>query len=707
MVTNVNSDTWASQYENFSTLGDDSNTDILKQKLPTPYPLTDMTGASIEGHIPMQGGSEDILITSSTQVDIPVERMYAKLKVRVILDRAIVIESSAEVEGVSFENIPWYCQVSTLYNNDEDSQDDKYPTDGDYDWITRSVGKNNENDPNNEDLPEGETYDYVIYMPENIQGEKENQEKDDDLKIEIAPEHASILVVKLNYVDDEGVQAVRDYIMYPGGNNYNNFNIRRNKVYRVTMELGYPIEDVYTASANCLVAKPGTKISFEPYNREETGGDFYFSDYLSPGVEGKEIKSIQILWQTQDCIGNNSKGDLVYFEPGDPQTIHDKIYVTTNAPGNAVIAAYNEEDCQGDIIWSWHIWVTSEDPTNVANAVVYYTYDWGSDGIYADKNRVPGYGVMPCNLGSLQSNPSANTIAGRIPTYGLMYQWGRKDPFPGLVNGTETTNITYGNYDDDTAQYVYDNSNNQVHITDQEDEGYLFHSISGNTIISAPENYGIEYAIAHPTHFMCGTYLAGTTATNGSDSYYNNQSLYHNTGDWLPNGQSNDRLWGASEVTSDTKSYYIGNDNFSYERYLRDDYGEKSIFDPCPNGWRVSPPDQWLGFTDTGLNPKSSMDEVNYDSNNSGSCGMTLYIQAWRSGLTSFFPMQGMISPDGGGSHNRNCGNYHNATADTGNRVNILHIHNDYKYFRIFEISYCNYYIKSVAGPIRCVRDTR
>ncbi len=71
--------------------------------------------------------------------------------------------------------------------------------------------------------------------------------------------------------------------------------------------------------------------------------------------------------------------------------------------GNALIAALNANN---EVLWSWHIWsYVNFDP--VANAQVY------NDGTT----------VMDRNLGATSSTP------GEIGTYGLLYQWGRKDPF--------------------------------------------------------------------------------------------------------------------------------------------------------------------------------------------------------------------------------------------------------------------------------------
>ncbi len=719
IVTNVNSDSWANDYNDFLTISK-----LSEKELPFPRPLYDISSDAVEGHIPMQGYKDAIV--SGSMIEVPLERMYAKVKLRVILDKAID-EYDPHIGYVEFSSIPWFCKVGTLYdNNDIKSQDDEYPTDADL-WVSRSLGTNgvgnNTNDPNNEKLKEeGEiyTYDYVIYVPENIQGEKTNN-LENDTKTDVAPNHASRMIVNLKYTNTDGAEAEKDYIVYPGGNNYNNYNIRRNQVYRVTMNIGYPIEPDPVPSANCIVASPNTLIYFEPYYRLEKGGDYDIKTYLDPEDETKQIRGVKILWQTENCIGNNSAGDLVYFVPSNPQTLHDKIYVTTKEPGNAVIAAYNDVKCEGDIIWSWHIWVTQEDPTNIGNAITYYTYQWDGDGIYGYETgvaRVPGYGCMPCNLGALASVPTDETGDGTISTYGLLYQWGRKDPFPALKGAAINDSFAnYGEYTESTTENLWDNDYNEITgMTDETTEEYLFHSVTATEIIN--NQYDVQFSIQNPTVFMCGTELAAQRSSdyvggsNSSSSYTSGIENYPTElgGDWKVT--HDERLWGAAPITSDMKCYAVGEDRDGDTAHLYDDYGEKSIFDPCPYGWRVSPPDQWLGFTIDGLNPTNS----NYTTNincifpdDVYGYGMYLYMQDWRKGLKSYFPTQGTRAPDGSGSRPIDCGNYHNATADAGKtiqRVNILHIHRSGN-FNIFELDILAYYVKSVAGPVRCVRDSR
>ncbi len=709
VVANVGSETWASSYEYFAT--EDL---LLKQTLPSPYPV--IHGTSEDGDIPMEGVNDGIdgngVTLSPDQgepVVVSVTRMYAKIKVKVNIDKVLLEQNNAYVESVTLSNIPWYCQVGTLYAAASMSTPATYPSDGIY-WITRAI--NNKNDTDEEDEKAG--YDYVFYIPENIQGVKA-ESTESDTKTDAAPDYATLLTAGIHY-KEEGTEAegVTYYAVCPGGNNVDNYNIRRNCAYRITLNIGYPIETTYQPSANCIYAAPGTTVSFEPYYRTEEGGGYQFSDYLAPnsdGGTGQQIMGVKILWQTEDCIGDNSAGDLVYFEPlknNTDQTLHSRIYVTVKKPGNAVIAAYDADPYTNEnanIIWSWHIWVPSldvKDPTNEANGKLFTTYYWDNDGIYgymdADGNvttnpRTPGYTIMDLNLGALSSVPTSATFP---ETYGLLYQFGRKDPFPCARYSTRGEDYT-----DSITGPIYDNANTRVGVTADEvasgeENEYLFRSISGNTSKAYPTNYGVDYSIKHPTVFLCGTDEANNVNVISSLSHYvfNGNWTYEDT----------DNLWGATDVTDLTKKYLISADK---NRHLYDDYGdEKSIFDPCPYGWRVSPPDLWLGFTSTGLNVKDGFNDVNYEANSdiSNYSGMTMYMTSWREGATSFFPIQGTRAPDGCAFRAGQCGNYANATADTGDRVNILHIHYSADLFKIFENSILPYYLKSTASAVRCIR---
>ena len=76
--------------------------------------------------------------------------------------------------------------------------------------------------------------------------------------------------------------------------------------------------------------------------------------------------------------------------------------------GNAVIAVY---DSQRKVLWSWHIWVAGDEPRDVS-----YTVGENTTIVLLDRN-----------LGAVADVDNSNLE----DTYGLYYQWGRKDPSMG------------------------------------------------------------------------------------------------------------------------------------------------------------------------------------------------------------------------------------------------------------------------------------
>ena len=663
VVTNTGYDNWANDDTDTSWQKFKNLEQLKKQTLPTAFPLRSIDKVSI----PMVGASEEVEVTTGITVTVPVTRMYAKLKVKVEM-----LKAEMKLNNVNVRQIPNICRIETFAGdgNGEPMNAVPFPDGTTFSSIAFAAS----------DLEKSEDKEWaVFYVPENLQGEIENQG---------APTNALVVDVTAEIGGEKYL-----YAAYPGGNSLNNFNIQRNQVYRMTLTITGE-KGQNNPSSNCFVVKPNGFLSFEPYYRVETGGGYNFADYLSPHDENLKIASVGIIWQTKDCIGDNTNGTLVQLgeNTGD---IHQKIYVRTQKKGNALIGAYNSK---GDIIWSWHIWVTDHEPDNLGRAVTYYTYDWDNNGIYPEKPRIQGYAVMSCNLGALAENQKGiGTGLHRYPdemtqAFGMLYQWGRKDPFPPLRNVVSE----HHDYNDEHTDLHYDNSNQiEVHKTSGTDENKLFHSVIGSTLTGA-----VRHAIANPTVF-----ITGTNDVNRNESYVQQKSNYFNNGDWCPIGESDNKLWGGLEPASEgMKAYTINQTN---NVHIYDNYGtEKSIFDPCPTGWRVASGELWFEFTNTGLNP-GSMSGINYDDKFSDGYGMNMYMQKWKDGPTSYFPTQGTRVGDGGGFRTNSCGNYHNATTDTDNRVNILHIHKDAGLFHIFEYQFYFYYVKSVAGPIRCVRDSK
>ena len=142
-------------------------------------------------------------------------------------------------------------------------------------------------------------------------------------------------------------------------------------------------------TANCYMISAAGKYKFKAVqgNSDVTVGN---------------VKKTEVLWETFGTDVMPNVGDLV-AEVG-----YKNGYVYFSTPetfanGNASIAVRNSKDL---ILWSWHIWCTEE--------------GW-IDQVYANNAGT----MMDRNLGATSATP------GDVGALGLLYQWGRKDPFMG------------------------------------------------------------------------------------------------------------------------------------------------------------------------------------------------------------------------------------------------------------------------------------
>ncbi len=136
-----------------------------------------------------------------------------------------------------------------------------------------------------------------------------------------------------------------------------------------------------------------------------SSGSYSFNAIKGNSIEPVEaIAEAVVLWESFGTDETPSVGDLIGNVSYSDGIIS---FDATDRKGNAVIAA---KDKDGDILWSWHIWLT----------------DRPKDQVYVNNAGV----MMDRNLGATSSVP------GGMETWGLLYQWGRKDPFLGNRSST-------------------------------------------------------------------------------------------------------------------------------------------------------------------------------------------------------------------------------------------------------------------------------
>ncbi len=287
------------------------------------------------------------------------------------------------------------------------------------------------------------------------------------------------------------------------------------------------------ASANCYIISEAGLYKFKTVkgNSSESVGS---------------VASASILWETfgtdtapelLDLISRFCyKDGYIAFQTAD-----------TFKEGNAVIAA---KDADGNILWSWHIWLTDQPQSHVYN---------NHAGTMMDRN-----------LGATSAAP------GDVGALGLLYQWGRKDPFLGSSSISRNT--------------------------------IAKSTITWPSAVSSDSSNGtIDYATANPTTFI-------TSNSNNYDWYYTGDSSTDNT------------RWTTSS-------------------------SDKSIYDPCPAGWRV--PDGGSN----GIWSKAGFGHTTYDSTNEG---ISFSISSLS---TTWYPASGFrYYSDGGLGNVGNGGDYWSAS---------------------------------------------
>lgn len=272
VVTNTGQPNWITEQTDVSTIAQLQSLEL--------YNLDPQFVGKVETlSIPMQGDRQGVIVSENSKITIPVTRMFAKLKVKIQIEREDMI-----LNDLYLVSAPKVCRVVARTGENGDVTD--YETGFEY-WRTEPFNLSEEDDNT-----------YIVYTAENMQGIIEGES---DIKNDIAPSKALRLTARMR-LDEEG-ESLIPYRVYPGGNERNDFNIRRNCIYNVTIIITENA-DLHAPSSNCFIVEPGDLLSFEPYYRVETGGGYQIGDYLNPNDEsGKRvISSVKILWQTENAI---------------------------------------------------------------------------------------------------------------------------------------------------------------------------------------------------------------------------------------------------------------------------------------------------------------------------------------------------------------------------------------------------------------------
>ena len=436
----------------------------------------------------------------------------------------------------------------------------------------------------------------LFYMYENRRGVNTAITTQKDKNEKNAPVHAT-------YVTIEGeVNKVKVvWRVYLGANNTSNFNIKRNCFYTYNITLNdaatadtrvnvdYTNAIDLTASgktANCyLTSQTNTWYKFKANVRGNGAATSSLISYTGSALSSGALispTSAELVWETgghgQIVQGVSYKNGYVYFKSG-PMT-----------EGNAVIAVKDAKN----VLWSWHIWKTHFDVSGMPTQVYKTNPRTMKATLYGNVFSSRNLTMMDRNLGAADNTPSNTETV--VNTFGLLYQFGRKDPFPGMKARGIDPNTVYDMIN------VYNNSGTLLNTKALTSAPYQVVNSSVASTAASVNIYGIlNYAVQHPLTFILQDDNDKNTNTNTNKTSSENWVYGAHTN--TTRNEMSHQLWGG--YFTDKSSTLALNGSFS----------GKTIYDPCPIGWCMPPQETWTNFTKNVLN---DWGDYNIDGGSSG-----------------------------------------------------------------------------------------
>ena len=476
--------------------------------------------------------------TGQVQTSGSLSPVFTRNVAKVTLNLSVDVGSGTVIKSVRLRNVPIHISYADAIATTLGLPDNNIAV-MDYDPITATA-----------DLPAvGGSQGYTWYVPRNGRGTSALTAGDYFKKTSHAPNYAT-------YFEIVAVKGTTTSIfrVYPGANNYNDYNILPNKHYTTALN----VTDIGTDPADSRVERFDNVVEFFTGEGRTSnsfilnpmplgGGDRKFripidqvNRYWGKGsgtneagygnnpsnvIAAGDVWEIRWLWTDYDAplrdgITISKSGGIgpeEYFEITVPEV--------TRA-GNAVVSLRKTGGMGSEVLWSWHFWVTEYNPNAFNNTFI-------TDGTYT--YAVPGGQVERyANHTGSRPNIWQEQNAGRVmmdrslgitdkfttlsnTTRGILhYQFGRKDPFP--------LNITLTDHGIFTTQ--------------------------AETLGPVPIAKGVE----NPNVFYRGQGTQYNWATEANELTYE---------------------WNDPQQPSS---------------------GLKSIYDPCPPGWRLPLDGTWNDF---------------------------------------------------------------------------------------------------------------
>lgn len=279
--------------------------------------------------------------------------------------------------------------------------------------------------------------------------------------------------------------------------------------------------------------------------------------------------------------------------------------------GNATIGI---KDNNGKTIWSWHIWATSlqsgidEGIPSSIKIVNHNNREFEVMNVnlgWVSYDPVKVYGSVKCKLlfksrlGESEEYLWKEITVVRLPYfkywhgYNPYYQWGRKDPFQPVER--DFTNYPWyeGNATSPTTNYMEWQNLSEKDLLNDTGAGIESSYNKPDGFIGAYDDnptVRIKNRILYPNTFdkvVDYGFNVKSTDTNHPEFHEGYDKTYYN-------------LWNAS--VTDPYNGWDFNDPLVPLPDPSKGVSVKTIYDPCPPGWKIPPLTAFMGFTETGHN---------------------------------------------------------------------------------------------------------
>ena len=262
-------------------------------------------------------------------------------------------------------------------------------------------------------------------------------------------------------------------------------------------------------------------------------GDYTFRTRYVDNTPVSNIAKVDWLWATkvEGKEGNALISNISYADG----TVS---FTASEHEGNALLAAF---DSTGNIVWSWHIWMTDKPEV----------FDYQNNIIPQSNGQTDGYYCMDRNLGATDA-----TALGGYETFGLYYQWGRKDPFVGDATEERARDVQNGGWMNVTAPF---GNSSSLTVCNSAYTQAAWSATATSAAIGS-----IEYATANPM-----TFLTGDPTSNKAD--------------WL----------NLNNLGAEKNNIIYDADKSLWRPF------QKSNYDPCPVGYQVPRKAMWVSLLST------------------------------------------------------------------------------------------------------------